>query len=145
MDALRGQCVICVFALLSHQVWKHQHRPTGRMRTQGRALGQLMINKEHEEETNLCCLHRLTFGSSYHRLNRTEPQPPDHKFPRWPQWSRTRLPVQKTSETWAQSLGWEDPLEEARATHFSILAWRIPRTEELCRLQYIGSQRAGHN
>ena len=29
-------------------------------------------------------------------------------------------------ETWVQSLGWEDPLEEAMATHFSILAWRIP-------------------
>ena len=29
-------------------------------------------------------------------------------------------------ETWVQSLGWEDPLEEGMATHFSILAWRIP-------------------
>ena len=33
-------------------------------------------------------------------------------------------------ETWVQSLGWEDPLEEGRATHSSILAWRIPWTEE---------------
>ena len=32
-------------------------------------------------------------------------------------------------ETWVQSLGWEDPLEEGMATHFSILAWRIPWTE----------------
>ena len=32
--------------------------------------------------------------------------------------------------TWVQSLGWEDPLEEEMATHSSILAWRIPRTEE---------------
>ena len=31
-------------------------------------------------------------------------------------------------ETWVQSLGWEDPLEEGKATHSSILAWRIPRT-----------------
>ena len=31
---------------------------------------------------------------------------------------------------WVQALGWEDPLEEGRATHSSILAWRIPRTEE---------------
>ena len=29
-------------------------------------------------------------------------------------------------ETWVQSLGWDDPLEEGMATHFSILAWRIP-------------------
>ena len=33
-------------------------------------------------------------------------------------------------ETWARSLGWEDPLEEGMATHSSILAWRIPWTEE---------------
>ena len=33
-------------------------------------------------------------------------------------------------ETWVRSLGWEDPLEEGMATHFSILAWRIPWTEE---------------
>ena len=33
-------------------------------------------------------------------------------------------------ETWVQSLGWEDPLEEGTATHSSILAWRIPLTEE---------------
>ena len=38
------------------------------MRTQRTALSQLVINKEHEEETNLCCLQRLTFGSGYHSL-----------------------------------------------------------------------------
>ena len=37
-----------------------------------------------------------------------------------------------------QSLDWEDPLEEGMATHFSTLAWRIPWTEELSRLQSIG-------
>ena len=35
-------------------------------------------------------------------------------------------------EPWVQYLGWEDPLEESIATHSSILAWRIPRTEEPC-------------
>ena len=40
------------------------------------------------------------------------------------------LAVQETQETWVQSLGWEDPLEEAMATHSSILAWKIPWTEE---------------
>ena len=44
-----------------------------------------------------------------------------------------------------QSLGWEDPLEKGVATHSSILAWRIPWTEEPGGLQFIGSQRAGHN
>ena len=36
----------------------------------------------------------------------------------------------ETQETWVQSLGGEDPLEEEMATHSSILAWEIPRTEE---------------
>ena len=35
-----------------------------------------------------------------------------------------------TQETWVQSLGWEDPLEKGMATHFSIVAWRIPWTKE---------------
>ena len=42
-------------------------------------------------------------------------------------------------------LGREDPLEEGMATHSSILAWRIPWTEEPGRLQFIGSQRVKHN
>ena len=41
-------------------------------------------------------------------------------------------------ETWVQSLGWEDPLEEEIAIHSSILAWRIPRTEEVGGLQSTG-------
>ena len=44
-------------------------------------------------------------------------------------------------ETWIQSLGWEDPLEEGMATYFSILAWRIPWTEDPGVLQPMGSQR----
>ena len=43
-------------------------------------------------------------------------------------------------ETWVQSLGWEDPLEKGRATHSSILAWRIPWTEEPGGLQSVGLQ-----
>ena len=48
-------------------------------------------------------------------------------------------------ETQVQSPGWEDPLEEGMETHFSILAWRIPWTEEPGRLQSMGSQRVKHN
>ena len=44
-----------------------------------------------------------------------------------------------------QLLGWEDPLEKAMATHSSILAWRIPWSEEPGRLQFMGSQRVGHD
>ena len=48
-------------------------------------------------------------------------------------------------EMQVQSLGQEDPLEKEMATHCSILAWRIPRTEEPGGLQSTGSQRVGHN
>ena len=48
-------------------------------------------------------------------------------------------------ETWVQSLGWEDLLEKEMATHSSILAWKIPWTEEPGRLWSMGSQRVGHD
>ena len=44
-------------------------------------------------------------------------------------------------EMWVQSLGQKDPLEKEMATHSSILAWKIPQTEEPGRLQSTGSQR----
>ena len=54
-----------------------------------------------------------------------------------------RLPTMQ--ETRVQSLGWEDLLEKAMATHSSILAWKIPWMEEPGGLQSMGSQRIGHN
>ena len=48
-------------------------------------------------------------------------------------------------ETRVRSLGWEDPLEKGMATHSSILAWRIPWTEELGRLQFTGSERVRYD
>ena len=54
-----------------------------------------------------------------------------------------RLPAMQ--ETWVRSLGQEDPLEKEIATHSSILAWRIPRTEEPGGLQSTGSQRVGYD
>ena len=48
-------------------------------------------------------------------------------------------------ETWVRSRGWEDPLEKGMATHSSILAWSIPRTEESGGLQSMGPQRVRHN
>ena len=53
--------------------------------------------------------------------------------------------MQETEETRVQSLGWEDPLEEEMATHSSILAWRLPWTEEPDGLQSMGSQIVGHD
>ena len=48
-------------------------------------------------------------------------------------------------ETQVLSLGWEDPLEKEMAIHSRTIAWKIPRTEEPCRLQSMGSQRVGHD
>ena len=48
-------------------------------------------------------------------------------------------------EIWVQSLGREDPLEKEMAIHSSTIAWKIPWTEEPCRLQSTGSQRVGHD
>ena len=48
-------------------------------------------------------------------------------------------------ETWVQSLGWKDPLEEGVATHLSILAWRIPGMGEAGGLPSMGSHRVGHD
>ena len=56
-------------------------------------------------------------------------------------WTVKRLPTMW--ETWVQSLGHEDPLEKEMATHSSIDAWKIPRTEEPGGLQSMGSQRVG--
>ena len=48
-------------------------------------------------------------------------------------------------ETWVPALGQEDPLEEKMATHSSILAWKIPWTEEYGGLQSLGSERVRHD
>ena len=48
-------------------------------------------------------------------------------------------------ETWVLSLGWEDPLKEGMATHSSMLAWRIPWTEEPGWLQFMESQEVGRD
>ena len=53
------------------------------------------------------------------------------------------LPAMWETQVW--SLGQEDPLEKGMATHYSILCWRIPQTEDLGGLQSMGSQRVGHN
>ena len=53
--------------------------------------------------------------------------------------------MQEIEEMRARSLGWEDPLEEGMATHSSILAWRIPWTEEPDRLQSTEPQRVRHD
>ena len=55
------------------------------------------------------------------------------------------LVMQETQEMQVQSLDWEDSLEKEMATQFSILAWRIPGTEEPGGLPVMGSHRVGHD
>ena len=61
----------------------------------------------------------------------------------WASLVAQNMPAMK--ETWVQSLGLEDPLQEKMATHSSILAWRIPWTEEPGSLQSMGLQRVRHD
>ena len=53
--------------------------------------------------------------------------------------------IQEMKEMQVGSLAWEDSLEKEMATHSSILTWEIPWTEDLGRLQSMGSQRVRHN
>ena len=61
------------------------------------------------------------------------------------QWVKTSPAMQEMEEIRVGSLGWEDPLEEEMATHSSILAWRIPWTEEPGGVLFMGSQTAGQD
>ena len=56
------------------------------------------------------------------------------------QWVKNLPAMQEMPEIWVRFLGRDDPLEQGMATHFSILAWRIPWTEEPGGLQSMGSQ-----
>ena len=63
----------------------------------------------------------------------------------FPGGSVVKNPPASAEEPRVQSLGWEDPLEEEMANHSSIIAWKIPWTEEAGRLQSLGSQRVRHD
>ena len=60
-------------------------------------------------------------------------------------WVKNLPSEPELQETWVQSLDLKDPLEEEMATHSSVLAWRIPWTDEPGGLQSIGWQGVGHN
>ena len=68
-----------------------------------------------------------------------------YTLPQCAQLVRNLPAMLKTQEIQVQSLGGEDPLEKEMATHSSVLAWKIPLTEEPVRLESIGSQRVRHD
>ena len=61
------------------------------------------------------------------------------------QWQRLHLSMQGMQETWVQSLGWKDPLEEEMASYSSILVWEIPRTEQSGGLKSMGFERVKYD
>ena len=61
------------------------------------------------------------------------------------QWVKNPTAMQGREEMWVRSLVWEDSPEKEMAAHSSILAWRIPWTEEPGGLQSMGSQRVGYD
>ena len=61
------------------------------------------------------------------------------------QWVKNLSAMLETQERRVRSLGWEEPLEREMATRSCILVWKIPWTEEPGGLQFIGSQRLGHD
>ena len=75
----------------------------------------------------------------------------NREHPEKPRYLRTSLVAQTVKrlstmlETRVRDLGWEDLLEKDMAVHSSIIAWKIPWTEEPARLQSMGSQRVGHD
>ena len=66
-------------------------------------------------------------------------------FPGFPGGSDGKESTYNKGETWVWPRVWEDPLEKEMATHSSILAWKIPWTEELGGLQSMESLRVGHD
>ena len=92
------------------------------------------------------CQHECNFGIFKMSFKMTgsffTPAPPGKHNIRVAQTVK-RLPTMR--ETWVRSLGREDPLEKEIATHSSVLAWKIPWTEDPGRLQSMGSQRIGYD
>ena len=90
-----------------------------------------------------------TWLSHFHSLTHSGiiSNPDDLSYWRLPRWlsSKECLPMQEMQETWVQSLGREDSLEEEMASRSSILVWKVPRTQEWGGLQSMRSQRVGHN
>ena len=142
-------------SVMSNSLWPHGLQPT-RLLYPRDFLGKNTWVGSHSllqgifptQRLNLCLRH---FGQNlYHCSDK-----PAHCNEEQPQLlqlgaSQAALVVKlacqrRKCKTWVRSLVWDDPLEEVMAAPSSILAWRIPWTEEPGGLQSRGSQRAGHN
>ena len=110
----------------------------------GSSVGYEQLKQAGLLKALLCLSHTLFY---YNIILQSPPKGKKESFP----FEGASLVAQRLKrlpamwETWVRSLGQEDPLEKEKATHSSILAWRIPWTEEPGRLQSVGSQRVGHD
>ena len=113
------------------------HSSQGRPRTM--AWKEDIKLSESEADQTRCLDFCLLFVS--HEFYKS-----DGKFSAWDSLvAQTMKNLPAMQETWVQSLGQEDPLEKEMATHSSILAWRIPWTEEPGGLQFMVSKRVRHD
>ena len=86
------------------------------------------------KKKDICCLSSAIHLTTFHFLNENGASLV----------AKTVKNLCAMQETWVQSLGQENPLEKKLATCSRILAWRIPWSEKAGRLQFMGSQNAGH-
>ena len=92
-----------------------------------------------------CCLVTKSCWLFCYSMDYGPPGSSVRGLPRWHSSKASCLPMQGAQEMWVWSLDGEDPLEEKMATHASILAWKIPWTEEPGGLQSMGCQRVRHD
>ena len=142
--------------------WRRAQQPTpvvfSLVNPRDRGAWQAMVHRVAQSQiqqkqlsVRCACVSLPPLSPSYHsmssqnaRLDSSHYTATSHQLLGFPV-AQTVKNLSATQETRVRSLGQENPLEKEMATHSSILAWRIPRTEEPGWLQSMGSQRVGHD
>ena len=118
---------------------------------------EVATNRINRDTSSILFLEKYLYEVTHRVLSCLSPKPQAEKDLLWSclcthiiyiyglPWAQTVKNPPAMWETWVRSLGKEDPLEKGMAIHSSILTWRIPWTEELGRLQFMGSQKVRHN
>ena len=135
-----------LLSLFTFMHWSRKWQPTPVFlpwESQGRGAWWAAIYGVAQGRTQLKWLSNSSSGSVYISVLLSQFVPPSPSATSLVAQMVKHLPAIR--ETWVRSLCWEDLLEKEMATHSSILAWRIPRTEEHGRLQSMGSQRVRHD
>ena len=110
----------------------HKYNQLVRVKKQREFKGEKIISINDAEATGHPHVHKMNLNKDVTTVGRTS----------LVAWMVKNLPAMPETRVW--SLNWKDPLEAGMATHSSILAWRIPWTEEPGGAQSMGSQRVRH-